>query len=440
MSYAVAHQEAQASSTSEMHRVLFSSYIGSVVEYYDFLLYGLAASLVFGKLFFSSLDPSVGIIASFGTLAAGYFARPIGGILFGHFGDSLGRKSMLMITMLLMGISSALIGFLPTYSQVGICAPLLLVFLRVLQGIALGGEWGGAVLMSLEHANSLRRGFASSVTNMGAPSGALLATVVFTAISFIPEDQFMSWGWRVPFILSTILVVIALWVRTRISESPLFVEAIAKQSATVKGQTGYPLFDLFRSGPKPILISALGTVSLFAFQNLAAAFSLQYAMTVGGHSRSDVLIAFSVASFFQIIATGIYARISDSVGRRPVMLFGNIAAIIVVYPMFLVIGHSSLWGLIGAMCVFTAVAQAAMAGPAAAYISEMFATTGRYTGASLGYQLASTFGGGLTPLVAAAIMPLHGIVGVSVYVTALLAVSTIVLLLSKETHQKDLRS
>ena len=206
----------------QMRRVLFSSFLGSTVEFYDFLLYGTAAALVFGDLFFSNLTPAVATIASFGTLAAGYLARPVGGILFGHFGDRIGRKSMLVMTMTLMGVASFLIGLLPTYATIGWVAPVLLVLLRLVQGIAVGGEWGGAALMALEHASEKRRGFAGSFANMGAPAGAVLSTVVLAIVTQLPEEDFLSWGWRIPFLLSAVLVAVGLYVRLKVTESPLF--------------------------------------------------------------------------------------------------------------------------------------------------------------------------------------------------------------------------
>ena len=209
-----------------MRRVLFSSFLGSAVEFYDFLLYGTAAALVFGQLFFSDLTPVVATIASFGTLAVGYIVRPLGGVIFGHFGDRIGRKSMLVLTMTLMGAASFAIGLLPTYDTIGVLAPILLILLRLIQGFAVGGEWGGAALMALEHSDENKRGFSASFANMGAPAGAVLSTVVLAIVTLLPGDAFLSWGWRIPFLLTAVLVGIGLYVRLKVTESPLFEQEV----------------------------------------------------------------------------------------------------------------------------------------------------------------------------------------------------------------------
>jgi MFS family permease len=418
-----------------MRRVLLSSYLGSTVEFYDFLLYGIAASLVFNQLFFGNLDPLVGTIASFGTLATGYLARPVGGIIFGHFGDRLGRKSMLVITMSVMGIASALVGVLPTYDQIGSLAPLLLVTLRVLQGIAVGGEWGGAALMALEHADPRHRGFAASVANMGGPSGAVLATVVLTLFSLLPEDQFLSWGWRVPFLLSVALVAVGLFVRIKVSESPLFEEARTRPASTRP-----PLVDVLQRQWRQVGLSCFGGSSAFVVQSLLATFALSLAMQAG-HGRTTVLVIHGLSSALHIFTIPAFAVLSDRIGRRPVMMGGALATAVLIYPVLLMIGSGSTWLLLAGFVLGNPILQASMYGPLAAYISEMFGTTSRYTGASLGYQIASTLGAGFAPIIGASLLGAAGgsnPVLVAAFAAAVCVVSLLAIWRAGESHRADL--
>lgn len=420
----------------QMRRVLLSSYLGSTVEFYDFLLYGIAASLVFNQLFFSNLDPLVGTIASFGTLATGYLARPIGGVIFGHFGDRLGRKSMLVITMSIMGVASALVGVLPTYAQIGSLAPLLLIALRVLQGIAVGGEWGGAALMALEHADPRKRGFAASVANMGGPSGAVLATVVLTLFSLLPEDQFLAWGWRVPFLLSVALVAVGLFVRLRVTESPVFEQARSRPTAPTKP----PLVEVLQKQYRQVALSCFGGASAFVIQSLLATFALSLAMQAG-HSRTTVLVMHGLASVLHIVTIPAFAILSDRIGRRPVMISGALATAVLIYPVFLMIGSGSTWLLLAGFVLGNPILQASMYGPLAAYISEMFGTTSRYTGASLGYQIASTLGAGFAPIIGASLLGAAGgsnPVLVAAFAAAVCLVSVVAVWCAGESHRADL--
>ncbi|MFL4475397.1 MFS transporter [Paeniglutamicibacter sp. MACA_103] len=428
----------------QMRRVLFSSYLGSVVEFYDFLLYGIAASLVFGQVFFANLDPMVGTIASFGTLAAGYIARPLGGVIFGHFGDRVGRKSMLVITMTLMGVASTLIGLIPTYNQIGVAAPIILVFLRVIQGIAVGGEWGGAALMSLEHSTKRRRGFSASVTNMGGPSGALLATLIMTACSTMPEESFLAWGWRIPFLLSAVLVGLGMFIRLRIQESPVFAAAQAAAAAERKSATGakkpsVPLFEVLRHYPKNVLLAAFGGAGAFVIQGLLATFAITLAVG-GGADRTSVLMVHGIGSFLHIFTIPFFAALSDRVGRRPVMISGALAAAFMAYPLFQMLATGDMGWVLAAFLIGNPLIQASMYGPLAAFISEMFGTTSRYTGASLGYQLASTLGAGLAPLLAATLLTVGNgnPVWVSVMVASICVISALAIFITKESHKLDL--
>ncbi|MDI9917305.1 MFS transporter [Rhodococcus sp. IEGM 1379] len=429
---------------TQIRRVLFSSYLGSVVEFYDFLLYGIAASLVFGQVFFANLDPVLGTIASFGTLATGYIARPLGGIIFGHFGDRVGRKSMLVITMSIMGFASTLIGLLPTYGQIGVAAPILLVCLRIVQGIAVGGEWGGAALMSLEHSTKNRRGFSASVTNMGGPSGALLATLVMTACSTMPEASFMSWGWRIPFLLSAGLVGLGLMIRLRVHESPVFAAARAAEAERVANgitieKPSAPLVEVLRRYPKNVLLAAFGGAGAFVIQGLLATFAITLAVG-GGADRTVVLLVHGLGSFLHIFTIPLFAALSDRVGRRPVMISGALGAAVLAYPIFQMLASGNEKLVLAAFLLGNPLVQAAMYGPLAAFISEMFGTNSRYTGASLGYQLGTTLGAGLAPLSAATLLAFGG--GDPVWVSAMVAticlISALAIYFTRESYRDDI--
>ena len=428
----------------QMRRVLFSSFLGSTVEFYDFLLYGTAAALVFGDLFFSNLTPAVATIASFGTLAAGYLARPVGGILSGHFGDRIGRKSMLVMTMTLMGVASFLIGLLPTYATIGWVAPVLLVVLRLVQGIAVGGEWGGAALMALEHASEKRRGFAGSFANMGAPAGAVLSTVVLAIVTQLPGEDFLSWGWRIPFLLSAVLVAVGLYVRLKVTESPLFEleqEVTSQEVERTAPKRRFPIVEVLRTNPKSVLIGAGAGFGAFVLQALLATFALGLGVQ-GGLDRSIVLWLFAAGSLVQVLALPSYAALSDRLGRRPVMIGGAIAGAALSYPIFTLIASGSVPKVLLGFLIAMPLVQAAMYGPLAAFTSEMFATGNRYTGASLGYQLATTLGGGFAPLIAASLVAgttaSNGLLRVALFAGGACLVTALVVAVARETSKRDL--
>lgn len=430
----------EAAYRKQMRRVLFSSYLGSVVEFYDFLLYGIAASLVFGQIFFANMTPVVATIASFGTLAVGYLSRPLGGIIFGHFGDKVGRKSMLIITMSLMGVASTLIGLLPTYGQIGVVAPLLLIFLRLVQGLAVGGEWGGAALMSLEHSKTERRGFAASVTHMGGPSGALLATLIMTGFSTLPKEDFLTWGWRVPFLFSAVLLLVGMFVRLKVTESPLF--AAAQQAKKLEPQKAKsPLLLVLRRYPKNVVLAALGGSAAFVFQGLLATFAITLAVQTGV-AQTTVLLMHAVATFLHIFTIPLFAILSDRVGRRPVMVTGAIAGAVLAFPIFQMLASGNVALVLIAFLIGNPLIQASMYGPMAAFISEMFGTGARYTGASLGYQLAATLGAGLAPLSAASLMAMGGgnPIFISVMVAVVCIISAAAIYLTKESYRANLAS
>ena len=441
----------------EARTVIASSYLGSTIEYYDFLLYATAAAVVFPKVFFSGMDEWVGVVAAYGTFAAGYVARPLGGIIFGHFGDRLGRKNMLIISMLVMGIASTLIGLVPGAAVAGAWGAVMLVFLRVCQGIAVGGEWGGAALMALEHSESGKRGFAASFVNAGAPTGAVLGTLVMGAFAALPNEQFLAWGWRVPFLLSFVLLGVGMFVRLKVSESPIFKAALeqekaekeqaerdktqpqqaAQGSAPVRREI--PLLQVLRR-PKTLIFTMLAGAAGFALQVVLATFSVTYAVSKGA-DRQGVLYAFAAASFVSIAFVLMGGRLSDKLGRRPVMIGGLVLFILYLTPMFQLLSSNNI-GLIFVAFAVGLMIHSTLFGPLAAFVSEQFGTTSRYTGASLGYQLATLLGAGFTPGIVAQIFKDSGQDTSSVvwYLAIMSVVSIVFILLTREPKNNDLQA
>ncbi len=380
-----------------LRQVAVSSLLGTAIEYYDFLVYGTMSALVFGRVFFPDSDPALATIAAFGTLAAGYVARPLGGILFGHFGDRIGRKKMLVLTMSLMGAASFLIGLLPTFAAVGVAAPLLLVALRVIQGVAIGGEWGGATLMVTEHAEPHRRGFWNGVMQMGSPIGSLLSVTVVTLVTLLPDDAFLSWGWRVPFLVSVLLLAIGIYVRMSITESPVFEQAKPQAAAAAR----IPLVEVVRR-PRPLILACAVGIGPFALTALISTHMISYATSIGYH-RTDVMTALVFTSATALIAIPLFSAVSDRVGRRPVMLAGALGIICYAWPFYTLVDLGSVAWLTIAM-MLAQIVQSAMYAPLGALYSEMFGTTVRYTGASMGYQLAALLGAGFTPMIASSLL------------------------------------
>nr|WP_308048394.1 MFS transporter [Streptomyces sp. TRM72054] len=421
----------------QLRRVALSGLLGTAVEFYDFLVYGTVAALIFGELFFPEADPAVGTIAAFGTFAAGYVARPLGGIVFGHFGDRVGRKSMMLLTMVLMGVGSFLIGLLPTYDTIGVWAPILLVTLRVVQGIAIGGEWGGATLMVVEHAeraHGSRRGLWSSFTMLGAPLGSVLSAGVVTLVSALPDEQFRTWGWRVPFLLSIALLAVGLFVRLKVAESPLFAEV---KRAPVDRP---PILEVLRR-PGPVLQAVGVGIGAFTAQSLLTGFMISYAVQQG-YSRPQVLTAVTIASCVALLVLPLASALSDRVGRRPVVLTGAVASAALAFPVLALVDSGSPGLLILALALGHGVAQSTMYGPLGALFTEMFGTRVRYTGASLGYQAATLVGAGFSPLIAGSLLAASG--GGSAPVSLLLcggaAITALTVWRLRETHADALES
>ncbi len=415
--------------TATLGEVAVASTVGTALEWFDFYLYGTAAALVFGKVFFPNADPAVGTIASFGTMAVGFISRPLGGVIAGHYGDRIGRRVMLVITLSIMGVATFLIGFLPTYQQVGIWAPVLLTILRFVQGIAVGGEWAGAILMTYEHAKR-RRGFYSALPQIGSPGGLLLATGAFILTTgWLSQEQFQAWGWRLPFWFSIIIVGVGLFVRLRLLETPEFT-AVKEQKAIV----AMPVVETFSKYWRSLLL-VIGArwVEGLTF-NVYAVFALSY-MSLQLHVPRNVgLTATTIACAFGLFTTPFFGALSDRFGRWRVFAAGALFCTLFAFPFFLLVESRSPF-LIGlAMTMALAVGADCCWGVEPTLFSELFATNVRYTGISIGYQLSGLLCGGLTPLIAAILVqyskswwPVAAYVAVMGLISALSAYLTIFL-------------
>ncbi|MDR1045516.1 MAG: MHS family MFS transporter [Candidatus Adiutrix sp.] len=383
-------------------QVAIASLVGTTLEWFDFLVYGTMAALVFPKLFFPSLDPTAGTLASFAGLAVGFLARPIGGVIFGHYGDKVGRKTMLVITLMMMGISTFAMGLIPTYQQIGIWAPIILIVLRLVQGLALGGEWGGAALMAVEHAPAGKRGRYGSTCQMGSAAGLLLSTFVIGLVSTLPDEQFLSWGWRLPFLGSVVLFGFGLIIRLKLVESHVFQD-MKKEEAIVK----VPIIELFRTQPKNIFIAAgIGAMNNITFYTVAT-FTIAYTTTQLGMDRQPMLTNIMIASVFFFFAMLFWGFVSDHVGRRPLVKLSMVGTAIGAIFYFQIIHTENLTYIMFAM-IGMLFAQTASYGPQAAFFSELFNPQVRYTGASLGTNIATALFGGTAPLVATALMAHFG--------------------------------
>jgi MFS transporter, MHS family, shikimate and dehydroshikimate transport protein len=415
--------------------VAFASLIGTTIEWYDFFLYGTAAALVFNRLFFPNSDPLMGTLYAFGTYAVGFFARPFGGIVIGHYGDKVGRKSMLVLTLVIMGVATFLIGLLPTYDQIGPWAPAALIVLRIAQGFGVGGEWGGAVLMAVEHAPPGKRGFYGSWPQIGVPAGLVLSTFVFSMFARLPEDQFLSWGWRVPFLVSALLVGVGLLIRMRIVETPAFSKV--KESATEARQ---PIVEVLRTYPREVLVAMGARFAENGAFYIYSVFVLVYATQQVKMPQQVVLNAILFAAACELVAIPVYGALSDRFGRRPVYLFGAVMTAVLAFPLFWLLDTGSAPLVVLAMFAVFIFSHAPMYGPQAAFLSEMFGTRVRYSGASLGAQLSSVVAGGLSPFIATALLRSYGRDALAGYVILMALVTIIAVLVATETHREDISS
>jgi len=423
-------QTAHSSETNSVRLVAVASFIGTTIEWYDFFLYGTAAALVFNRLFFPTFDPLMGTLAAFGTYAVGFVARPVGGIVIGHYGDKIGRKSMLVLTLVVMGVATFLIGLLPTYAQIGPWAAVGLVLLRVAQGFGVGGEWGGAVLMAVEHAPPGTRGYYGSWPQIGVPAGLVISTAVFAVFSRLPEEQFLSWGWRVPFLLSALLVIVGLMIRVRILETPAFTKV--KEASREAHQ---PIIEVLRTYPKQVLLAMGARFGENGAFYIYSVFVLTYATQHVKMPQQVVLNAMLIGAGLELLAIPFFGAMSDRFGRRPVYLFGAIATALWAYPLFRLLDTGSPPLVVLALVVAFVFSHAAMYGPQAAFFSELFGTRVRYSGASLGAQLAAVLAGGTSPFIATLLLARYGTYALSLYLIFMAAVTIVAVLLASETHR-----
>lgn len=387
--------EIRADSRSGMARVATASFIGSAIEYYDFFLFGTAAALIFGGLFFPGADPLSGPLLAFATFGVGFFARPLGGIIAGHLGDKIGRKKTLVATLLLMGVATTAVGLLPTYDVIGAWAPIALVVLRLLQGLGVGGEWGGAALLAVEHAPRERRGFYGSWPQMGIPAGLLLSSAAFALVNLLPDEDFMAWGWRVPFLASSVLVVIGLFIRAKINEPPAFEEIIE-----AKAQVKIPLLEVLRKHPKDIVTIAGIRFADNVLYYVFATFGLAYMTKQLGLPNSVALAGVLMASTVELFTLPFFGALSDRIGRRRVVVMGTVMMLAMAFPFFWLVGTTEPWAVILACVLALAGAHAMVFAPLSAWFADLFAADIRYTGVSVGYQMGSLLAGAPAPILA----------------------------------------
>ncbi|WP_026543270.1 MFS transporter [Paenarthrobacter nicotinovorans] len=417
-----------------VRRVALASAIGTTVEWYDYFIYATATALVFGKLFFPDFSPAAGTMAAFATFAIGYFVRPLGGIVFGHLGDRIGRKKMLVLSLMMMGVATVGVGLLPTFAAVGIAAPILLLILRMIQGFAVSGEWGGAVLMAVEHAPAHKRGWYGSWPQVGVPAGLVLANLMFILLTTtLSPAAFLEWGWRVPFLISVVLILIGLFIRLRVEESPVFAKV--RDEGT---EARLPLAEAFKKYPKAIVLGSLAIVANIALGYIISTYSLSYGTQVIGMDRSVMLWSVLIAALIGAFGLLYFSRLSDRIGRKPVFLAGAIGQILWAFPFFALINTATLWGIIVALSVMQLFAYA-MYGPVAAMLAELFGTRVRYTGISIAYQIGSILGAGFAPLIATGIFAATGsTVLISTYIIGISAISLVAVLMMKETSKATL--
>jgi MHS family shikimate/dehydroshikimate transporter-like MFS transporter len=424
-----AESKVPARTNKQLRNVVLASLVGGAVEWYDFVLFGASAALVFDRVFFPEFDPAVGLLLSLLTYATGYLARPFGGMLFGHFGDKIGRKPVLIVSFVLMGVSTAFMGLLPTYAMIGLAAPILLVLLRLLQGIAVGGEFGGAALLASETAPPNRRGLFASSAIVGQSVGILMGTAVFTAFSYLPADDFLIWGWRVPFLLSLVLVVLGWWVRRKVEETHDF-----KMIREGPRRKGTPLAQALREHPAKILL-ILGTrIGQTTQYNIASVFALSYGVKQLHIPQDRLLTATTIASFVSILIIPLGGLVSDILGRRVVALFGALAAIGAAFAFFPLLQTGEPIFAIFAIVMILGVTTGLNNSVPAAYFPELFPPHLRYSGVSVPYQLG-TVTGGFTPAICTVLALEYGIGAVAAYMIGAGALIFVCFLGLPETHR-----
>ena len=388
-----------------LKRVVTASIVGATIEWYDFFLYGVVAGIVFNKLYFPTSDPLISTLLAYGTFAVGFVARPIGGIIFGHFGDKIGRKSMLILTLLIMGSSTVLIGLVPTYDTIGIWAPLLLLFLRVLQGIGLGGEWGGAVLMTFEYAAPEKRGLYASLPQIGLSLGLCLASGVVGLLSYLLTDaQFLAWGWRIAFLLSIVLLFLGSWIRLNVMETPEF-QAVKK----TEKKDRIPFFEMWAKYKGNVLAGMGARYIDGVMFNVFGVFSISYLTSNLDVSRTDALLGVMAASIVMVATIPFFGHLSDKIGRTKVYVVGSLITGFSALPAFWLMNQSGgdVFTIWMAIIIPLGIFYAAVYGPEAALFAELFDASVRYTGISFVYQFSGIFASGITPIVATALLKIN---------------------------------
>jgi MHS family shikimate/dehydroshikimate transporter-like MFS transporter len=417
-----------------MASVVFAGSIGTIIEWYDFLIYGTAAALVFNTLFFPTIDPLAGTLASLATYSVGFVARPIGGAIFGHFGDRIGRKVMLMITMGIMALGTFAVGCLPTHQQIGVWAPILLVTLRFIQGIGLGGEWGGASLMVVEHAPAGRRGLYGSLVQIGFPLGLVTSSGVFALVTRMPDADFRSWGWRIPFLLSILLLGVGWFVRARVPETPVFEEI--KRRGDIASN---PFVEAVLKNPRSFLVAVGLKISEVSWVYILTIFIVVYATGQLGLPRALLLNAIFIAALVEVATIPLFGWLSDHVGRRVFYFLGTAFTAAFAFPLFWLLGTKDPLVVIVTVIVALSLGHGTMFGLQSAYFPELFGTRVRYSGASFGFQAAAALGGGFSPIIATALAgSMGGTAGVSTMLILLALITFVATLCARETKGESL--
>ena len=415
--------------------IAFASAVGTTIEWYDFFLFGVVTPLVLNKLFFPNFDPLVGTLLAYTTFFVGFISRPIGGVIFGHYGDRIGRKTVLILTVLIMGVATFLIGLLPTYASIGVWAPILLLLLRIFQGIGIGGEWGGAVLLAVEHSPAGRRGFFGSWPQIGVPAGLLLSAGVVYALSYLGDAEFLAWGWRIAFLVSAILVAVGLYIRLKIMETPAF-----SRIQETKKVVAVPVVELFATHGKNTLLGLGARYIEGVTFNIYGVFLVGYLTGTLGVSRQNALAGVMIASALMIVMLPIYGNLSDKIGRRRLFGFSGLLIGVLTFGAFWLMGSKDPLLIWIAIAIPFAFVYPAVYGPQAALFSELFDTRVRYTGISFVYQFSGIFASGLTPIIATALLPIGG--GkpwlICLYVLGVSMVSALSVFLMKESHKRDM--
>ncbi|MGH6825007.1 MFS transporter [Methyloceanibacter sp.] len=431
--YTARHTHALPSLGSS-RKVAFASLIGTTIEWYDFFIFGTAAALVFNEVFFPSFDPVTGTLAAFAFFSVGFIARPVGGAVFAHYGDKIGRKPMLVYSLLLMGAATVLMGLLPGYATIGIVAPVLLVTLRFAQGFGVGGEWGGAALMAVEHAPEHRRGFYGAWPQVGVPAGIVLGTGTYALLSAtLSDEQFLDWGWRVPFLASALLIAVGMWIRLTVAESPIFQETLDAKAAAKM-----PVLEALETYPKEIALAAGSFVATHATFYIVSVWLISYATTKLGYDRTAILTANASLSLSDIPMILAFGLLSDHVGRRKLFLAGMAVLALIAIPYFMLVSTGNIWlFLLGGLGV--QACRSAVYGPQSAYFAEQFSTRMRYSGSSLAYQFAAIFGG-MSPLICTALVAMtRSLYSVAVFVIVIALISFACSYLMTETLRTGLR-